>query len=453
MDLSTRRLPPYSEESERAILGSCLVDSERCISLCHDCGLTADSFYVPAHRILFEKLSQMEAESKKIDLLTVGEALKDCGALDQTGGYAFLEGLIDSTPTSAHCQHYTEIVTEKHQLRKIITHSADAIDSCYSDKTPDEIITKITSELAGMEAPEEEQSDAEIIRQHQDAMNGNPNSIPTPFDSLTRRTGGVRRGMVTVLTGRSKAGKSMLKSFWLRYLAEKGFRGVDFCFEDKWEISKKRVASIGKYCISELDAGGRFIPDKLTGKFTWFPVFQEQIEAERLALAEVSAMPIWFFDKKVNVQQLRSVVAKYKRKHKIDYAFIDGAKDMKRPSGKYNDCGFEEEVSQALTEIAAEFDVALIAIHHLTKIAETELITPNNIRGSGNIVADSRAVYALQGDRNGAGLDKYFDPLGLQRDDDGYVTTRVLECIVNNHGQSGKVWMGTDLSKCDFWKL
>jgi replicative DNA helicase len=446
-------IPPYSEEAERGVLGSALIDSDRVMDMLQTMSITEDSFYIPAHRLLFETLCEMHNASKRIDLLTVGEALKTSGRLPALGGYSFLEGLIDGTPTAAHAEYYAEIVVKKHKLRRIITQAAESIDKCQADKDPDEIIAEATSGLSGIEVRETVQSDDDIIRHHEEAMRGNPNCIPTPFESLTRRTGGVRRGMVTVMTGRSKSGKSMLKSFWIRQLAEQGYRGVDFCFEDRWEISKKRIASIGKYSISELDAGGRYVLDTSTGKFHWFPVFQNQIDEEREALAEVSKLPIWFFDKKITAKQLHSVIAKYKRQHDIQYAFIDGAKDMKRPSGKYNDCGFEEEVSQAMTEIAAEFDIALIAIHHLTKIEDKDLITPNSIRGSGNIVADSRCVYAVQGDRNGAGLDKYGDGQLLERDEEGYVTTRVLECIVNNHGQSGKVWMGTDLGKCNFWKV
>lgn len=442
---------PNSEEAERAVLGSVLIDSERCYELCSDSGVSGEWFLNHSNRITWNILSSMLSDGLKTDLMTVGARFKDEGRLGSVGGYAYLEGLIDGTPTSAHCQHYLEIVEKDFHRREIIRSAQEAVRLCYSDNPPDEITASLTKSVESIGQTEPEQSDEEIIKAHRNAQRGNPNCIPTPFESLTRRTGGVRKKMVTVLTGRSKAGKSMLKSFWIHELAKQGFKGVDFCFEDKWEISKKRIASIGKYKISDLDAGGRY---HIVGdKFHWECISDQEIERERESLEELAKLPIWFYDKKIDIKKLRSVVSKYKRKHKIDYIFIDGAKDMKRPSGKYNDCGFEEEVSQALTEIASEFDIAVIAIHHLTKIPDNELITPNSIRGSGNIVSDSRSVYALQGDRNGAGLDKYFDSHGQEKDEEGYVTTRVLECIVNNHGQSGKVWMGTDLAKCDFWKV
>jgi len=41
----------------------------------------------------------------------------------------------------------------------------------------------------------------------------------------------------------------------------------------------------------------------------------------------------------------------------------------------------------------------------------------------------------------------------IAENDEGICTTRVFECLENNHGQSGKVWLDTDLGKCDFWKM
>ncbi len=127
-DQSGRRLPPCSEEAERGVLGSALIESERVIELCSMKAISAESFYTPAHRLLFEKLTEMHQAAKAIDLLTVGEDLKQSGMLDQVGGYAFLEGLIDSTPTSAHAEYYMEIVQQKHLFRRIITQAAESID-------------------------------------------------------------------------------------------------------------------------------------------------------------------------------------------------------------------------------------------------------------------------------------------------------------------------------------
>ena len=111
------RVPPYSEEAERGVLGSILLDASRVADLCVEAQLTGESFYVPAHRVVFETVLGMTGESVAIDVLTVTERLQSAGKLDAIGGAAFLDRLIDSTPTAAHAEYYIDIVRQKHLLR------------------------------------------------------------------------------------------------------------------------------------------------------------------------------------------------------------------------------------------------------------------------------------------------------------------------------------------------
>ena len=146
-DQSARRLPPRSEEAEKGVLGSALIESDRVVELCSTAGLSAESFYVPAHRLLFEKLMQMYQAGKAIDLLTVGESLKLSGELDRVGGYDFLVRLVDSTPTSAHAEYYIEIVQQKHLFRRIISQASETIDQCHTTEEDAEELLNRTQEL------------------------------------------------------------------------------------------------------------------------------------------------------------------------------------------------------------------------------------------------------------------------------------------------------------------
>ena len=449
--IGERRLPPYSEEAERGVLGSMIIDSARVLKLSSEKGLTEDSFYVPANRLLFELVIKMYQNAEVIDLLTVGESLKTIGRLDQCGGYAFLEGLIDSTPTAAHAGYYMEIVKEKEKLRKIIANSSEAIDSCYSDSTSSEIISDLTVGVVSLiEVKETIVSTDSIVQTVTDAKNGRQNTIPTPWVGINRKTGGPSRGMETIFTGRSKSGKSMLKSYWQKYLGAQGIPSLDCCFEDRTLIAKMRCASVSKFSASDMLRGGRYV--SRNGVFEWMPTNDRDIQLVRDSLAEMDEMPMYWFDKSCPPKDLKSKLAEYVDRYGIRMAFIDGAKDLIRPSGKYNDTGFDEESSKAVTEAADALNIAIVSIHHLTKLEEDMLIQSSNIRGSGNIVSNARLVYALQGDKHGAGLTKYREPMPLAFDEDGYCTTRVFECIDNNHGGLAMTWLDTDLSRCDFWQ-
>ena len=70
------RVPPHSEEAERGVLGSAMMDAERVLDLCVGRGLTADAFYVPSHQLVFRTLMEMQSQSRPVDLLTVTARLR-----------------------------------------------------------------------------------------------------------------------------------------------------------------------------------------------------------------------------------------------------------------------------------------------------------------------------------------------------------------------------------------
>jgi len=363
------------------------------------------------------------------------------------------ETLGDEYGVPFQAESYIQTLKEEKKRRDMLCECENAAQRAKEGEDVSEVISDVTSRLVALVDVESEVTTDSMVRSYQEASEGNSRNIPLPFKSLTQKTGGIRRGMVTVLTGRSKAGKSMFKSFWHKHLGLANIPTLDCCFEDGIEIAKGRCASIGKYSVSDLMNGGRFVNE--SGHWRWIPTSIKQIELSEQCLREIDSLPMYWHQKRARPKDMISIVSKFVKRNGVQCVFIDGAKDMLRPTGKYNDCGFEEEASQALVDMAQRLNVAVIVIHHLTKIPKDSLITVGNIRGSGNIVSDCRSVYALQGGGDGQSLNEYADAMHypISENDEGICTTRVFECLENNHGQSGKVWLDTDLGKCDFWKM
>jgi replicative DNA helicase len=139
------RIPPYSEEAERGVLGSIILDPARVLKLCHVAGLKAASFYVPAHQTIFAAFASMDAQA--IDLLTVGEHLKARGELDKIGGPQILERIVDATPTVAHAEHYICIVAEREKRRALIRDAQTAIDEAHGETPLENILASRTEFL------------------------------------------------------------------------------------------------------------------------------------------------------------------------------------------------------------------------------------------------------------------------------------------------------------------
>ncbi len=215
IDQSGYRLPPYSEEAERGVLGSALIDSEKVLELCSDNLIATDSFYVPAHRHLFEQLREMTQTGKAVDLLTVGEHLKQSGRLDSVGGYAFLEGLIDSTPTAAHAEYYIGYVRQKHLLRNIIDEATSAIDRCYTETDDDaeSILNRTESaffDLSGQQVSKTEDWKV-TVNQTMAKIDGKQSyGVPTGYVGLDKKLRGLHPTDMIVLAARPSMGKTSL---------------------------------------------------------------------------------------------------------------------------------------------------------------------------------------------------------------------------------------------------
>ena len=80
------RVPPHSEDAERAVLGCALQDAARILDLCIERQISAGSFYVQRHQSLFDTMMALHADRKPVDFVTVTERLRETALLDSVGG-------------------------------------------------------------------------------------------------------------------------------------------------------------------------------------------------------------------------------------------------------------------------------------------------------------------------------------------------------------------------------
>src|SRR5262245_39909689 len=107
-------LPPHSLEAEMAVLGSMLVEREAVVKAIDI--LKPDDFYKESHRRIFSTIQRLGNMNVEADVVTVGNALKSEGGVDD-GGPALLLELAERVPTALHVEHYAKIVHEKALLR------------------------------------------------------------------------------------------------------------------------------------------------------------------------------------------------------------------------------------------------------------------------------------------------------------------------------------------------
>lgn len=126
------RALPHSIEAEEYLLSCCFLDGSETVSRCSEAKLSADTFYIPANRIIFEKLLELHNKGVPIDLQILAEELKTSRQLDAVGGYAYLSHISTRIPTTAQADYFIEKLRELEVLRDLILVSTRAAERCYS---------------------------------------------------------------------------------------------------------------------------------------------------------------------------------------------------------------------------------------------------------------------------------------------------------------------------------
>ncbi len=118
IEQNLRKLPPQSIEAEESVLGGILLDNQafdRAIEL-----VGVDDFYRETHRKILRAMIELNQRSEPIDLVTLAEAMKRRGELQDIGGAAYLAELAEKVPTASNIDYYARIVREKAILRSLI---------------------------------------------------------------------------------------------------------------------------------------------------------------------------------------------------------------------------------------------------------------------------------------------------------------------------------------------
>ena len=133
------KITPQNLDAEMAVLGSMLLDEEAIATAVEK--LDRNFFYKDSHQKIFQVISDLYSANKAVDLITLTDALKREGIIDDVGGASYLTALANSVPSSANIGHYVHIVKEKSTLRTLINNATKIISLCYeSEGNIDEVV-------------------------------------------------------------------------------------------------------------------------------------------------------------------------------------------------------------------------------------------------------------------------------------------------------------------------
>src|SRR5690242_14800958 len=211
------RTLPQNVEAEKAVLGSMMIDPEA-VSAVGEV-LSASDFYRDAHRTLYEVMVALSARREVADFITICDALRERGKLEEVGGTNYILSLINVVPTSANVMYYGRIVARCSVLRRLIAASAEIAAAAYEAEEDassvvdraEQLIFAISQQTTRMG---EDASLAELVNVYMEkldrlsTMRNRLVGVPSGFDDLDRLTGGFRKSDLIVLAARPAVGKT-----------------------------------------------------------------------------------------------------------------------------------------------------------------------------------------------------------------------------------------------------
>jgi replicative DNA helicase len=204
------RVPPHAEDAEQALLGAILVD-DKALPLVQDV-VTADDFYVEAHRAIFEAMVDLSGRGVTIDAVTLAETLKQRGQYDRVGGAAYLDRLIDVVPISAHVEEHAELVREKAIVRRLILACSRVVSDSFEDygeldsflDAAEQTIFDVSRQRYRTETAHIRRTVKEVFTEL-DALSQSSKEVtgvPTGFPRLDALTAGLQASDLIILAGR-----------------------------------------------------------------------------------------------------------------------------------------------------------------------------------------------------------------------------------------------------------
>ena len=384
------------------MLGAALLDASRVVDLAVERGLGPSAFYVPAHQVLFEMLAAMLHEGRPVDLLTVGDRLRAVGRLDEIGGAAFLERLVDATPTAAHADYYIDIVRQKHLLRLIIDRARDAVDCCYgSEEEADVLLGKteqsffdITETQRSPITPwpalvKEAVAEIESIFAQKKGVTG----LPTGYHDLDQILMGLQPSDMIILAARPSMGKTSLALNIAENIAVgMGSQPPQPVAVFSLEMSKEQL--VRRMICSRAGVSSSVMSRGFVSKESHQSLISaaDALQRAQLYLDDSAGL---------EVLELRSRARRLKRKHDIKLIVVDYLQMLSFP--QFGSEGRQREtaaISGALKAMAKELRVPVLVLSQLSRAPETRSNTAvpklSDLRDSGSIEQDADVVLMLR---------------------------------------------------------
>lgn len=388
---------PSSVETEKALLGSILIDPDAYIQV--EGMLHSSDFYRDAHRVVYETIEYLVNHQQAADYITICEELEKRNKLDEVGGASYLSSLINYVPTSNNVESYAQVI-EDTSIRRRILHAAGNIAASAQNDKADDALAIAEEQIFAISQRRNLSNYSNIsdvmskcmrrldeVSQNRSAIVG----VPSGFTVLDQLTKGFRRGALYIIAARPGMGKTSSMLNMAYYAAKHDYKVGFFSLEMSEEELGYRLISCESGVNNTAIQTGWVEPDD------WERVIDvmSDISESGLIIDDTGGL---------SIAQLRSRARQMKAKEGLDFIIVDylqlltAAKEGKRIDNRVLELG---EISRDLKNLAKELDVPVLAGAQLSRAVEQRQVKIpqlSDLRESGSIENDADCVMFIYRD-------------------------------------------------------
>ncbi|MDL1967558.1 MAG: replicative DNA helicase [Deltaproteobacteria bacterium] len=365
-DPSFYKIPPQSIEAEESLLSRILIDNNTLLDIVDI--ISSEDFYRSAHQKVFSGIIELFSKNEPVDLVTLTNALKERGNLEEIGGATYLATLVDTVPLAVNAKHYAKIIHDKASLRRLIEKANDIAKKCFEDRgNVDELIDFAESSIFEISKNKHKQSFypiSEIIDVNIETLEerqGNKaliTGVPTGFTRLDNLISGLQKSELIILAARPSMGKTALALNIARNAAVDANVPVAIF---SLEMSKEQL--VMRLLCSE----ARIDSSRLRGGFFSMEDWRKLTDAAGV----LSDTSIFLDDTPdISAMEIRAKARRLKMEKDIGLVIIDYLQLMKgRMSAERRDLEISE-ISRSLKALAKELDIPVMALSQLNRMLE-----------------------------------------------------------------------------------
>ncbi len=359
---------PSSPETERALLGSILLDNSliaQAVEL-----LKPNDFYVPSHRRVFMAMIALFERGSEINHVLLGEELRRDNSLEAAGGMLFLSNLAYGLPHATSLAPYAKVIRGKSLLRQLVKVANKITSEALEEEDePQNILDhaehaifaladeRIRQGFEHIKHPAERVLEKAEAVEHRDLV---VTGVATGFRNLDALTSGLQKQDFVVIAARPSMGKTSLALTLAQHAA----------------IENKAVVGIFSLEMSAESLAMRMLCSEASVDAQKFRSgFLSNEEWSRLgkALGKLADARIFIDDTPaISVLEMRAKARRLATEQKqLDMIVVDYMQLMSGSTRRFESRQQEvSQISRELKALAKELNVPMVALSQLSRAPE-----------------------------------------------------------------------------------